>query len=163
MWQWRICTFWHVGRCFSSVNTKRRQALLHYLIIKPTRDSSSLFISLSLCLLPSLHRSTHILSPPIPLVAAKALTDKLQGRQRKRDGKRERERGRERQWYTKKKKKIILAPEYIVFALCHVSYFRFLYPPPPPPPPLPRCSLRLPCFLVCGAPGRSKFNSLMCD
>lgn len=36
-----------VGRCFSSVITKRRQALLHYLIIQPTRDSSSLSFSSS--------------------------------------------------------------------------------------------------------------------
>lgn len=86
-----------VGRCFSSVITKRRQALLHYLIIQPTRDSSSLslfhFISFSLCLSPSLRCSTHILYPPIPLVAAKALTDKLQGRQR------EKEMARERSWH----------------------------------------------------------------
>lgn len=46
-------------------------------------------ISFSLCLLLCLSCSAHILYPPIPLVAAKTLTDKLQGRQRKRNGKRE--------------------------------------------------------------------------
>lgn len=48
-------------------------------------------ISFSLCLLLCLSCSTHILYPPIPLVASKTLTDKLQGRQRKRNGKRENE------------------------------------------------------------------------
>lgn len=82
-------------------------------------------ISFSLCLLLCLSCSTHILYPPIPLVAAKTLTDKLQGRRRKRNGRRETEveRGRDRRGGK------CLAPQYIFFALCHVSYFRFHYPP----------------------------------
>lgn len=68
----------------------------------------------------------------------------------------EREWGRERQWYKGGK-----VPGTIVhiFPLCHVSYFCFHYPP--------HTSLLLlhypSCFLVCSAPGRSKFNPLMCD
>lgn len=87
--QWRICTF--VGRCFSSVITKRRQSIItlpHY----STHPWLFLaLISFSLCLLPCLPCSSHILYPPIPLVAAKALTDKLQGRQREKEMAREKE------------------------------------------------------------------------
>lgn len=113
-------------------------------------------ISFSFCLLLCLSCSTRILYPPIPLVAAKALTDKLQGIQRKRNRKRENEveKGSD---IRKEKSAWHHSTYFSLFAMFPI--FAFITPP--------HTSLLLLhssfCFLVCGAPGTSKSNPLMCD
>lgn len=67
-----------VKRCFSRIHTKRRQALLHYRIFQPT----FLFSSSHSLTFPS---SAIPQTSSIPLVAAEALTDMLQGRPRRRN------------------------------------------------------------------------------
>ncbi len=72
----------------------------HYYITSLFNPPVTLPLSLSLHLTFSLSVThpplLHILYPPIPLVAAKALTDKLQGRQREKEMAREREKEVER-------------------------------------------------------------------
>lgn len=157
-----------VESCAPIVPSKRKDE--HYYITSLFNTpmtlplSLFLFISLSLCLLPSLlcfiHTHTHTYISFVqfpwwqPRLELKSF--KRQRQKEKSDGKRESEDEVERG--SVKQKKEILAQECIVFTLpC------FLFSLSLPPPQLPPCFLRLPCFLVFGARGRSKFNSLMCD
>lgn len=122
-----------VWKCFSSVITKRRQALLHYLIIQPTRDSSSLslslflFISFSFCLL-----------PPLPLLHTHPLSsNSLGGSQgsnwqasretERKEMARERERGRERQWNLREERSWHQSTLFSLFAMFPI--FAFFNPP----------------------------------
>lgn len=150
-----------VGRHFMAALSLQREDKHYYItsLFNPPPNSHSLplHLSLSVCYPPS----TSSLTSPIlqfpwwqPRLQLKSFKGGKRGKEMAREGERVIERGSCIQ-------KMILAPEYIFSLPCFL--FSLSLPPPPLPPPLPRRSLCLPCFLVCGAPGRSKFNSLMCD
>lgn len=132
---------------FLSAASLQREDRHYYLIIQPTFPVSS-FHFLSVSYPPSTIPFTSL----IPSVTAKAPTEMLQGRTRKKkgDGNRAKERDVEggsdvQSWH------------HIVVSLCRVSYFQSLYPP------LSSSSSRLHHFSVSSTPGWSKYNWLMCD
>lgn len=145
---WNILTcdrgeFAHFSICrggVSVVSSQRWQALLHYLIIQPTRDSS-LF---SLCLLPCFC-VCFLCSMQHPLPSNSLGGSWGPNWQASREtGEKKEWQERQWQWYKEAviKAEKTLAPKYIFLALCHVSYFRCLYhyrrlsPPASTPTPL---------------------------
>lgn len=149
MRQWGICAFFFLRLGVSVVSSQRKGK--HYYITSLFNPPMSLplflFISPSVCYPPSTpHHTSSILR--IPLVAAKALSEKLQGRQRKKRRRKREERKSETVIY---KSRIIKKKKSGTRIHCFRSLPCFLFSlsllsssssqPPPPSPLLPPSAL----------------------
>lgn len=125
MWQWRICTFWHVWGDVSVVSSQREDK--HYYITSlfnppVTLPLSHLIFSLSVTLPPLLH--AHPL-PSNSLGGSRGSNwQASRETERKRNGKRER--GRGKQWYKKKDP----GTRVHIFRSLPCSLFSLSVPPP---------------------------------